>query len=98
MCRKTALFNAQAKIARISSGVGLSVFLDELGQQKSTYARLHYSFHRRLGPGTFGAGLSFGMMSHTLGNNWIATDGVTDDSAIPANGNTDMSLDLGFGL
>lgn len=95
---KTALLNAHGKIAKISSGVGLSVFLDELGQQKSTYARLHYSFHRRLGPGTIGMGLSFGMMSHTLGNKWIATDGVADDSAIPANGNTDMSLDLGLGV
>ncbi|MFN3875497.1 MAG: type IX secretion system membrane protein PorP/SprF [Flavobacteriales bacterium] len=95
---RTALFNAHGKIQRISSGVGLSVFLDELGQQKSTYARLHYSFHRRLGTGTLGIGLSAGMMSHTLGNRWLATDGVTNDNAIPANGNSDMGWDLAGGL
>lgn len=95
---KTALLNAQGKISKISSGVGLSVFMDELGQQKSTYARLSYSFHRRLGPGTLGIGLAAGMMSHTLGNKWVATDGVTNDNAIPSNGVTDMGWDLAAGL
>lgn len=95
---KTALLNVHGNVKKISSGLGLSVFLDELGQQKSTYARFHYSFHRKLGPGTFGIGLSAGMMSHTLGNKWQATDGVANDEFIPANGNSDMGWDLAAGL
>lgn len=95
---KTGLFNVHGAIKRISSGVGLSVFIDELGQQKSTYARFHYSFHRKVGPGTIGIGLSAGLMSHTLGNDWLATDPVAQDNAIPANGNTDMGWDLAGGL
>lgn len=95
---RTALLNAHMPIRRISSGVGLSVYLDELGQQKSTFARLSYSFHRKVGQGTVGIGLSAGMVSHTLGNDWETTDPLGDDNAIPPNGNNDMGWDVGAGL
>lgn len=97
---KTGLFNVHGPINKISSGVGLSVYLDELGQQKSTFARLHYSFHRKVsgGKGTLGIGVYGGMGSHSLGNRWLARDPVTDDSAIPANGASDGGLDIGAGI
>lgn len=95
---QTGLFNAHMPISKISSGVGLSVYVDELGQQQSTFARLSYSFHRKIGPGTFGIGLSAGLLAHTLGSNWIARDNVADDSAIPAVGRSDSGFDLGAGL
>lgn len=95
---KTGLLNAHMPIAKISSGVGLSVYLDELGQQKSTFARLHYSFHRRIGQGTLGIGLYLGLGSHSLGHNWLARDPVVDDTAIPINGQSDSGFDLGAGL
>ncbi|HQW06128.1 MAG: type IX secretion system membrane protein PorP/SprF [Flavobacteriales bacterium] len=95
---KTGLLNAQMPIAKISSGVGLSVYFDELGQQKSNFARLSYSFHRKIGPGTFGVGLSAGLLAHSLGSNWIARDNPADDAAIPGNGQSDSKFDLGAGL
>jgi len=95
---KTGLLNAHMGIKRISSGVGLSVYLDELGQQKSTFARLSYSFHRKLGPGTFGIGLSAGLVSHSLGRNWLTRDPLAQDNTIPAAGNADSGFDLGAGL
>jgi type IX secretion system PorP/SprF family membrane protein len=97
---KTALLNVHGNIKRISSGVGLSVFMDKLGQQNSTYARLSYSFHRKVGSagGTLGIGLAAGMMSHTLGNDWRATDPVASDNSIPGNGRSDMGWDLAAGL
>ncbi|MCU0319185.1 MAG: type IX secretion system membrane protein PorP/SprF [Flavobacteriales bacterium] len=95
---KTALLNAHMPINKISSGIGLSVFLDELGQQNSTYARLHYSFHRKIGAGTFGIGLSAGLVSHRLGNEWVAVQSPTLDQAIPISGANDMGFDLGGGL
>ncbi|MBK7482873.1 MAG: type IX secretion system membrane protein PorP/SprF [Flavobacteriales bacterium] len=79
---KTGLLNAQMPIAKIGSEVGLSVYFDELGQQKSNFARLSYSFHRKIGPGTFGVGLSAGLLAHSLGSNWIARDNPADDAAI----------------
>lgn len=95
---KTGLFNFHAPINKISSGLGLSVFLDELGQQKNTMARLHYSFHRKINQGTFGIGLYAGVTSRALGSNWIAIDPVADDLAIPLNGRSDAGFDMGAGL
>lgn len=69
---KTALLNVHGSIKRISSGVGLSVFLDKLGQQKSTYARLSYSFHRKIRTGNHRYRFGQRPMSHTLGNDWQA--------------------------
>lgn len=95
---KTGLLNAHMPINKISSGVGLSVYLDELGQQKSTFARFHYSFHRKIGAGTLGIGIYAGLGSHALGRNWLARDPVADDSAIPTNGQGQGGFDLGAGL
>lgn len=95
---KTGLLNAHMPINKISSGVGLSVYLDELGQQKSTFARFHYSFHRKIGAGTLGIGIYAGMGSHALGRNWIARDPVADDAAIPGNGASQGGFDLGAGI
>lgn len=95
---KTGLFNFQMPISKISSGVGLSFYADQLGQQKGTIARLHYSFHRKLGPGTLGMGLYVGMTSRSLGSDWVAVDPVTDDAAIPDNGVSATGFDLGLGF
>jgi type IX secretion system PorP/SprF family membrane protein len=95
---KTGLFNFQAPLSKISSGIGLSVYLDNLGQEKTTVARLHYAYHRKLGAGTFGIGLYGGLTSRSLGSDWTAVDPVSDDDAIPDNGTTDSGFDLGAGL
>lgn len=95
---KTGLFNFQMPISKISSGVGLTAYLDNLGQEQTTVARLHYSFHRKFGPGTFGAGIYLGYTGRSLGSDWVAVDPVTDDAAIPDNGSSDGGFDLGAGL
>ncbi|MCB0791881.1 MAG: type IX secretion system membrane protein PorP/SprF [Flavobacteriales bacterium] len=95
---KTGLLNLQMPIAKISSGIGISAYSDQLGQEKTTAARLHYSFHRKFGPGTFGAGLYLGFTSRSLGHDWVAVDPVADDNAIPDNGASAMAFDLGIGL
>ncbi len=95
---QTGLLNASLPIKQISSGIGLSVYLDELGQQKSTLARLHYSFHRKIGSGTLGIGASAGLVAHSLGNDWRTRDPLGQDATIPQNGANDSGFDLGFGL
>lgn len=95
---KTGLLNVSMPISKISSGIGMSVYLDELGQQKSTFARLHYSFHRKVGGGTLAIGVYGGLGSHALGNNWIARDPVANDAAIPGNGASQGGFDLGAGI
>jgi len=95
---KTGLINAHMPIAKISSGVGLSVYFDELGQQKSNFVRASYSFHRKIGVGTLGIGISAGIIAHSLGNDWIARDPVADDTSIPGNGQSDSKFDMSAGL
>lgn len=95
---KTGLFNAHMPLKKISSGIGLSAYFDQLGQQNSNFVRFSYSYHRKVGPGTFGVGLSGGVLAHRLGNNWIARDNPADDTAIPLSGQSDSKFDLGAGL
>ena len=92
---KTALLNASMPINKISSGVGISVYLDKLGQQNSTFARLHYSFHRKIGTGTLGIGIYLGAGSHALGHDWLARDPVAQDDAISSASTSQTGFDLG---
>ncbi len=95
---RTGLLNAHMPVAKINSGIGLSVYLDELGMQKSTFARLHYSYHFRFGTSTLGIGLYAGLGSHTLGREWLARDPVDLDVAIPGAGASQGGFDMGFGF
>jgi type IX secretion system PorP/SprF family membrane protein len=95
---KTGLFNVHMPVSKISSGIGVTVTLDELGQQQNTNARLHYSFHRKINQGTLGIGVYAGLASRTLGRDWVAIDPVADDLAIPINGANNSGFDLGAGI
>jgi type IX secretion system PorP/SprF family membrane protein len=97
---KTGLINLQGPINKINSGIGMSIYFDQLGQQKGTIARLHYAYHFKPGggTGTLGLGLYAGMTSRSLGNKWIAVDPVTQDDAIPDNGSSSSGFDMGAGI
>lgn len=96
---KTGLINLQGPIAKINSGLGLTFYYDKLGQEKSTIARLHYAYHFKVGAqSTFSAGVYLGMSGRALDGNWIATDGVANDNAIPTAGKSANGFDLGAGL
>jgi type IX secretion system PorP/SprF family membrane protein len=95
---KTGLLNVHGAIAKINSGVGLSVYLDELGQQKGTIARLSYAYHFDVGGGTLALGLYAGNTTRSLGRNWLSVDPVADDDAIPSNGLSDGGFDAGAGI
>lgn len=95
---KTILFNFQMPIASISSGAGLSVYSDKLGQQTNTMLRLSYSYHMTVGVAKLGLGLYAGLTSRNLGSKWVAVDDVSLDDAIPDNGGSASGFDLGAGL
>ena len=95
----TYLFNAHGQIARWNSGMGLSVFYDELGQEQNTVARLHYAYHfQNFLNGKLGAGLSLGYLSKALGNDWVSIDPVASDPLIPSNSTSAGIFDLSLGL
>ena len=96
---KTGLINVQGPISKINSGLGLSVYYDKLGQEKSTIARLHYAYHFKVGSqSTLSAGVYFGMSGRALDGKWIAIDPVANDNAIPTAGKSDSGFDMGAGL
>jgi type IX secretion system PorP/SprF family membrane protein len=96
---KTGLINIQGPLAKINSGLGLSVYYDKLGQEQSTIVRLHYAYHLKVGSqSTLSAGLYAGMSGRSLEAKWVAIDPVADDNAIPDAGKSDSGFDLGAGL
>jgi type IX secretion system PorP/SprF family membrane protein len=84
-------------------GVGLTIDQDQLGFDKTLKAKLAYSFHLPLGPGSLGIGIDAGMIQKALSGNFIAPDGTTTaapgtDAAIPWTGTSAMTYDVGLGL
>ncbi len=85
-------------------GVGLTVDQDQLGFDKTLKAKLAYSFHLPVGPGTLGIGLDAGMIQKQIKGDFIAPDGTTTtggggtDQAIPWTGTSATTYDVGFGL
>lgn len=105
----TGLLNLSAPIKSINSGVGLTVFSDELGPQSTLGARLSYAYHLKLGnAGTkLGLGIAVGMLSSSLNNDWIAYDyndgglqGIgtgLGDPSISQDGQNATTFDASFG-
>lgn len=84
-------------------GVGLTIDQDQLGFDKTLKAKLAYSFHLPLGPGSLGIGIDAGMIQKALTGNFIAPDGTTSatpgtDQAIPWSGSSAITYDVGLGL
>lgn len=92
----THLFSGDARFN--SHGVGLTVFQDKLGVEKSFAGKLAYSYHLQLGPGDLGIGLEAGLLNKSFGDGWISVDPFTSDPSIPNTSTSDMTFDLGAGL
>jgi len=104
----TGLLNISAPIESIKSGVGVSVYLDEIGPQTTTSARLSYAYHLKLGGATkLGLGVSLGVISSSLNYKWKAYDynsqgnagigtGIGDGS-IPEGSQSATTFDASFG-
>ncbi|HLP11280.1 MAG TPA: type IX secretion system membrane protein PorP/SprF [Flavobacteriales bacterium] len=94
----TSLLNVHAPFPILRGGLGLTVYLDKLGFQKNTAARLAYSFHLPISPKLkLGVGLSFGYMGVGYNASWVAVDPVADDKAIPAATSSAGTMDFGVG-
>lgn len=100
---KTGLFSID--YGRIfHGGIGLTVDQDQLGFDKTLKAKVAYSYHLPLGPGTLGIGIDAGMIQKAITGNFIAPDGSTTisgggiDQSIPWSGTSSTTYDVGFGL
>jgi len=100
---QTNLFSFDAKIRpfdRFNSGVGLTVWQDELGPEKTFSAKLAYAFHKNIGNGLLSVGIDGGIYNKTINGKWITPgflgDG-SEDPSIPQGEASDLSFDMGVG-
>ncbi|MCA1751627.1 MAG: type IX secretion system membrane protein PorP/SprF [Cryomorphaceae bacterium] len=105
----TGLLNINGPIESIRSGIGISVYYDELGPLSSTAVRLSYAYHLKLsGQTKLSLGAAVGIMNSTVMPDWIAqnysSDGVatgigtgTGDNFIPQFRENATALDASFG-
>ena len=109
---KTALVSFDMPLGNLPMGIGLNVMSDQIGFDKSLFARLALSYKKTnfLGsPGTLGIGVDGGILQKSFNGAWITPDPGADNS-IPGYNNggapgttsnanlNKMSYDLGFGV
>ena len=104
---KIFLFSGDAYLPNIGGGLGLTVYDDQLGFEKTLEVKLSYSYHLVLGPGILGVGPEIGFYQKAIDGNWLAPDGTTTagntaagpitDPYIPSSGVSNATYDLGFG-
>jgi type IX secretion system PorP/SprF family membrane protein len=77
----TGLLNVSGPINSIKSGIGATVYLDEIGPLSTTAARLSYAYHIKISGATkLALGVGIGLINSSLNSNWVASD-YTDDGA-----------------
>jgi type IX secretion system PorP/SprF family membrane protein len=97
---QTGLLNIHAPVKMLKGGIGLTYVNDQLGFEKNNMARLAYSFHKGLGVGTLGIGLSAGIIQKSIDATWITPDGTPwqSDGSIAAQQASDLVPDINFGV
>ena len=93
---QTHLFSADARFNR--HGVGVTVFQDQLGIEKSLIAKLAYAYHLSIGPGELGVGLEAGFLSKSFKDEFQAIDDPVNDPSIPNGATSANNIDFGAGL
>ncbi|MCB0395607.1 MAG: type IX secretion system membrane protein PorP/SprF [Flavobacteriales bacterium] len=101
---ETTLLSVDMPVKVLYGGAGITVFQDQLGAEKNFSATLDYAYRRTLGAGNVGIGIELGLFNKNLRG--LASNGVKDglvpidpnDPSIPANSESDMTVDFGFGI
>lgn len=105
----TGLLSFDMPIGQLPLAIGLNVMNDQIGFDKTLFARLALSYNRRIGAGVLGVGIDGGILQKQFNGTWITPDGANvQDNSIPnwqANGQAvanpnlnKLSYDLGFGV
>ncbi len=105
---KTGLLSFDMPIGQLPIAVGLNVMSDQIGFDKTLFARLAVSYNMNIGAGKLGIGLDAGILQKQFNGDWRTPDGSSVyDATIPAytsgtvtaaNPNLNkLSYDFGFG-
>lgn len=109
---KTGLLSFDMPLGGLPIGIGLNVMNDQIGYDKTLFARLALSYKRQIGAGNLGIGIDGGILQKQFNGTWVTPDGIEKyDPSIPAyssmqtsgtlatNPNLNkLSYDLGFGV
>ena len=93
-------FNIHAPIAKINSGIGMSIINDKLGADKISGVNLNYAYHQKglFGlEGTFSAGINLGVVQRTLFGS-ILLPKINPDPIFVGVDQSAIAFDMGFGL
>jgi type IX secretion system PorP/SprF family membrane protein len=97
--------SADMPIPGLPLGVGLNVITDKIGPMTTTFFRGAAAFNQKIGPGTLGIGIDFGLIQKKINADWVTPETGKIDNSIPgsygaAASNPDLnkaSYDVGFG-
>ena len=92
-------------LAGLPIGIGLNVINDRIGPMNTVFVRAAGSFNKRIGKGTLGVGIDFGIIQKKISADWIVPEIGKIDPHIPglygdALSNPDfgkVTYDVGFG-
>ena len=91
------------KIGKNLNGVGVSFFIDKVGQFKTQSAHLQYAYKKKLGPGVASIGADIGFVSIGFSGDSVRTipigdyHQISEDPQIPKTSVTGMSFDMNVG-
>lgn len=81
---KTGLLSFDMPIGNLPLGIGLNVMNDQIGFDKTLFARLALSYKRPLGAGNLGVGIDGGILQKQFNGTWVTPDGPDKyDATIP---------------
>ncbi len=106
---KTGLLSFDMPIGRLPLAIGVNIMSDQIGFDKTIFARLAVAYNRHIGAGVLGVGVDAGLINKQFNGNWITPDGNSaQDASIPGYqattsntlnvGLTKAAFDLGFGI
>lgn len=99
----TGLLSFDMPIGRLPIAIGLNVMSDQIGFDKSLFARVALAYNRRIGAGVLGVGIDGGILQKQFNGTWVTPDGNNvQDQTIPGyqtnSGLNKLTYDLGFGI
>ena len=72
---KTGLVSFDMPIGQLPIAVGLNVMSDQIGFEKTLFARVALAYNRHIGAGVLGVGADFGILQKQFNGSWITPDG-----------------------
>lgn len=106
---KTGLLSFDMPIGQLPIAIGLNVMSDQIGYDKTLFARIALAYNKPIGAGILGIGIDGGILQKQFNGTWITPDGTgvydanipnytSGTSTLTTNPNLNkLSYDVGFG-